>query len=109
MYPKIINIRATDCPIELEKKYIRWYEEVHVPMLFKIEEVRRVTRFECVDYDGSHPKFLSIYEFDDIFASQRYESSIEVAEAKADVSKTWPESEWKHRWKVKYKVTKVWE
>lgn len=109
METKVINIRATDCPPEVEARYVQWYEDVHVPMLLKIPEVKRVTRYESVGDDGSHPKYLSIYEFEDLGAAQRYERSAEAAEAKAEIARTWPQGEWKHRWKVQYQVTKVWE
>jgi hypothetical protein len=106
---KVINIRATDCAPQAEEKYVEWYEDVHVPMLLEIPEVKRVTRYMRVGDDASHPKYLSVYEFEDRAAADRYTNSKEVAESQADVRQTWPDGEWKHVWKVQYEVTKVWE
>ena len=40
----IINIVATECRPEEEERFNKWYNEVHVPMLFKYKGMKRVTR-----------------------------------------------------------------
>jgi len=38
----ILNIVASDCPAELEDKFNRWYNEVHIPMLFLFKGLKTV-------------------------------------------------------------------
>ena len=40
---RIVNIVGTDCP-QNEAKLDKWYNEVHVPMLFKYKGMKKVTR-----------------------------------------------------------------
>jgi len=109
MSGSVINIRATECDPAQEEKYVKWYEEVHVPMLLKIPEVQRVTRYRFVSGENNHPKYLTIYEFADRAAAERYEKSVEVADSKEEIKGSWPTGGWAHKWKAQYEVTKVWE
>ena len=109
MTGSVINIRATECAPEQEAKYVKWYEDVHVPMLLKIPEVLRVTRYRFVSGEKDHPKYLTIYEFADLAAAERYEKSAEVAASKEEIKVSWPQGGWEHKWKAQYEVTKVWE
>jgi uncharacterized protein (TIGR02118 family) len=61
---RIINIVATECPPEVEAKFNKWYNEVHIPMLMKYAGIKKVTRYKTIEQPGAKQKWLAIYEYD---------------------------------------------
>ena len=40
----LIHVVATQCQPEFEEKFNKWYNETHIPMLFKHKSMKKVTR-----------------------------------------------------------------
>jgi len=62
---RIINIVTTECPPEMDAKFNKWYNEVHIPMLMKYKGIKKVTRYKTVEAPGARPKYIAVYEYDD--------------------------------------------
>jgi len=61
---RIINIVTTECPPEMDAKFNKWYNEVHIPMLMKYKGIKKVTRYKSVEAPGTKPKYIAVYEYD---------------------------------------------
>lgn len=102
---KVINVGGVDCPPELEAKFNKWYEDVHIPMLLKSGEIKKVTRFKRISDDENYPNFLIIYEYTDREAFERYNKSPALAAAMAEMKVTWPRGgSVQRKWRVQYEV-----
>ena len=81
---KIMQIVASESTPDKEEEFSRWYSDVHLPMLFGCQGVKRASRYQLIGNDvKKNAKFLAIYEFDslkdmDAFPdSQAYKNAIE--------------------------------
>lgn len=62
---KIMQIVASESTPEKENDFSKWYSEIHLPMLFDYEGVKRASRYRLIgDDDKKNAKFLAVYEFD---------------------------------------------
>ena len=61
---KIMQIVASESTPEKEEEFSKWYSDVHLPMLFDYESVKRASRYKLMGDDENNAKFLAIYEFD---------------------------------------------
>ena len=105
----LINIRGIQCPPEVEEKFNTWYNEVHIPMLFKNKGIKRVTRYKRLSADEGYPNYLAIYEFDSQEAFDAYNAGPELAAALKDMQDTWPKGDFELRWRVQYEAIKTWQ
>lgn len=101
---KMIIMGGVDCTPESEAKFNKWYDEIHIPILLRSGEVERVVRFKRVGDDKNYPKYLIIYELEDQQAYERYEKSLEKAEAVEEMRQTWKTGGARRRWRVQYEV-----
>lgn len=106
---KVINMVATECQPEVEKKFNKWYDEVHIPLLFKYRGVKKVTRYKILNKTGEFPTYLCIYEFDNPSEYQGYSNSQELADARAEMNETWKEGGFEIKWRVQYEEMKTWQ
>lgn len=104
----VILIRATECQPEVEEKFNTWYNQVHIPMLFKFEGMREVIRCKLMSETKEHPKYLAIYKFESKKAYKAYEDSPELAVALEDARETWKDGGSETKWRVQYEVIKTW-
>ncbi len=79
----IILIRATQCQPEVEEKFNKWYDEIHIPLLLKFKGITEVTRYKLMTETEEYPKYLAIYTFESQSAFEAYETSPELAAALA--------------------------
>ena len=105
----VINIIATKCQPDVEAKFNKWYNEVHIPMLFKFKGMKKVSRYQLTSNTDKYPRYLAVYEFRDKEAFEEYEKSPEVDAAKKEMKETWKDGGWEIVWRVKYEVMKTWE
>ena len=101
---KVILIGGIECPPELEEKFNKWYEEIHIPILLRSGEIEKVTRSKRINDDNKYPNYLMIYEFASIQAFERYEKSQQKAEATAEMKQSWSEGGCERRWRAQYEV-----
>ncbi len=106
---KIINMVATECKPEVEAEFNRWYDEVHIPLLFKYQGMKKVARYKLASGPDEFPAYLAIYEFDSPQAYQAYESSPELADARAEMKETWQGGGFEIKWRARYEELKTWE
>jgi len=106
---KIINMVATECQPEVEEKFNKWYNEVHIPLLFKYKGMKKVTRYKIMNKTGDFPTYLAIYEFESVPEYQAYTNSKELADGRAEMKETWKDGGWEIKWRVQYEEMKAWE
>ena len=65
-----INLRGLNCSVHIEKEFIDWYDNIHVPMILESGLIKKMRRFKKVSKEKNAPSLLMIYEFEnqEIFA-----------------------------------------
>ena len=106
---KVINMVATECQPEVEEAFNKWYNEIHIPLLFKYKGMKKVTRYKILNKTDDLPKYICVYEFDNLPAYQGYTNSQELADARAEMKDTWKEGGWEIKWRVQYEEMKTWQ
>ena len=105
----IILIRATQCQPEVEEKFNKWYDEIHIPLLLKFKGITEVTRYKLMNETEEYPKYLAIYKFESQSTLEAYETSPELVAALAELKETWKEGGFESKWRVQYEVMKTWK
>ena len=106
---KVINVVATECQPEVEEKFNKWYDEVHIPMLFKYKGMTTVIRYKILNKNDDFATYLAVYEFENMAEYQAYLESKELAEARAEMNETWAKGGWEIKWRVQYEAMKTWQ
>jgi hypothetical protein len=119
----IINIVGTVCFPDKEERFNQWYNEKHIPDLMKFKGIKKVTRYKMIGAaegprehplppvgakDG-YPKYIAIYEFEDLETFEKYDHSSEAAAARRDGDAETKEIGVQHFWRVQYETIKVWK
>jgi uncharacterized protein (TIGR02118 family) len=84
----IINVVSTQCQPADEVKFNKWYDEVHIPMLFKSKKLLKVARYKVIE-TGKPPRFLAIYNFASLKDFEEFGKGPEMDDAKKDMQATW--------------------
>ena len=106
----VINIFGLDVLPQTEAAYNKWYNEVHCPMVMESEDLKKVTRYERIGDDAKYPKYVTINEFEDQEAYDKWAKSEALAKATAEARKTWAEQGGGSlKWRMQYKLIKSWE
>ena len=105
----IINVVATECQPEVEGKFNKWYDEVHIPLLFKFKGMKKVTRYKLRKEGGGKPSFLAIYEFANWQDYEDYTKSAELAAARAEMDETWKGGGFEITSRAQYEFLRTWE
>jgi len=105
----LINVRGMNCRPELDEKFNKWYNGVHIPMLIKNKAMKRASRYKRIGDDESYPKYLAVYEFESKEGFNAYNSGPELVEALEDLEATWKEEDTESVWRVQYEVIQTWE
>ena len=103
-----ITIVASTCRPEVEEKFNKWYNEVHVPMILKSPWIKGATRYKVVTQSPDCPKYLAIYEFEDKQKMDAHDKSPEMAAAIAELRQSWKGDDMKIIWRIQYESTKTW-
>ncbi len=104
----VINVVATRCQPEVEEKFNKWYDEVHIPLLFKFPGMTRVTRYKAMKTDAEST-YLAVYEFKDREALEKYEQSPELKAAREEMKETWQGKGFEITWRMPYAALQTWE
>ena len=108
----IMTIVATECSPEKEAEFNKWYNEVHVPLIFKFKGNKKVTRYRLVDTmgeDKGQVKYLACYEYESPEALDAFAKSPELAAAMAEMEETWKDGGFEIKWRAVYEPLKVWK
>ena len=108
----IMTIVATECSAEKEAEFNKWYNEVHIPLLFKFKGNKKVTRYKLVGVMGENKdqaKYLACYEYESQEALDAFVKSPELAAAMEEMEETWTDGGFEIKWRAAYEPLKVWE
>jgi hypothetical protein len=106
---RIMNIVATECAPKNETKFNKWYNEVHIPMLFKYKGLKKVTRYQMIGDNKEQAKYLAIYEYDTKEAMDSFEKSPELKAGIDEMNETWKNNMFNLKWKASYEPIKTWD
>jgi len=106
---RFLNMVYTECSPELDAKFNRWYNEVHIPLLFKYPGLKRVTRYERLGDNKEQARYLAVYEYDTREDLERFPDSVEFKEATDEMQGTWKDGEFVIKGHAVYEPIKVWE
>jgi antibiotic biosynthesis monooxygenase (ABM) superfamily enzyme len=106
---RFINIVATECHPEDEKKFNEWYNGIHVPMLFKYPGMMKVTRHRLTGGSEGQARYLAVYEFKDRAAFEGFEKSAEMKAAREEMQQTWKDRMFSIKWRAQYDPIQSWE
>ena len=100
---------ATECAPEVEEKFNKWYEEVHIPMLLEMKGLKEVSRYKLVrGNNDQYPKYLATYKFENMEAYEEFENGPVLAACKEEMAETWKDNMFDINWRVAYKPMKSW-
>ena len=105
---RILNIVGTDCP-KSEAKFNKWYNEVHIPLLFKYRGLKKVTRYQLMPDNKAQAKYLAIYEYDDKALMDAFPKSPEFKAAIEEMNATWKDNMFEIKWAANYEPIQTWE
>lgn len=106
---KIINIVATECQPEIEKKFNEWYNKVHIPMLMKYKGIKAVKRIKAVQPGKDAPVYLALYEYDSIQDVEAMQKSPEMAAVQDEMKGTWKDGGFQIKWRGAYEILGEWK
>ena len=102
---KIMQIVASESTPEKEKDFSKWYSDIHLPMLFGYEGVKRASRYQLIgDDDKNNAKFLAIYEFDSKEDMETFPESQAFKDAIDDFEGNHEALGFKMRWVASYEL-----
>lgn len=105
----ILNIVATECSAENEARFNKWYNEVHVPMLFKFKDLKKVGRYRLTGESKGQTKYLAIYRYESKEALDAFFKSPEFAAAIEEMQGSWKDGEIDVKWTATYEPIQTWE
>lgn len=104
-----IYLAGVQCRPGLDDKFNKWYNETHIPLLFKSEHLMSVTRYKLVPLiEGQNPTYLTTYDFKDKEGVEAWFASPLMADAKADTQKTWAGEGFDAPWQAVYEPFMTW-
>ena len=106
---QVLNIVATECRPEDEDKFNKWYDEVHIPMLFKFDGMVGATRYKLLGGSGGQARYLALYEFKNQASLEAFQKSPEMAAAREEMGQTWKGGGFEIKWRAQYEPLKTWK
>ncbi len=121
--PAIMFI-GSECPPELEQKWGKWYNDVHIADFLKMKGIKKAARFKIItptEADGIVPTqdertgkaayapFLAFYDFDSFEDIRAYYNSDARPALVGDWNKNWGATSCKVLWRAFYEHMKTWE
>lgn len=105
----ILNIVATECSAENDARFNKWYNEVHVPMLLKFKDLKKVGRYQLMGESKEQARYLAIYGFETKEALDAFPKSPEFAAAMEEMQGSWKDGETTIKWIATYEPIQTWE
>ncbi len=104
----VFNFVATECRPDDDARFNKWYDEVHIPMLFKYSGMLGVTRYKLADDSSGQARYLAVYEFKDATSLAAFEKSPELAAARDEMAQSW-QGKFTIKWRAPYTPLKTWK
>ncbi|MBN2240458.1 MAG: hypothetical protein JW712_11855 [Dehalococcoidales bacterium] len=101
---RIIQIVASQSTPAKEEAYNKWYTEVHVPMLFGYEGVKKASRYRLIGESPDQAKFLAVYEFETAEDMAGFPESPAFAAAVDDFENRKDELAFDMKWAASYEL-----
>jgi len=105
---RILNMIYTECRADIEAKFNKWYNEVHIPLLFKYPGLKKVTRYQRAGDNKEQAKYLAVYEYDTKEALEGFPKSQEFKVAIAEMEGTWKGGGFEIKGNAIYEPIKTW-
>ena len=105
---KIIQIVASQSTPEREEEFNRWYTDVHVPMFFGYDGLKKASRYRRIGDTGDIARYLAIYEFEDQETLAAFLKSEAFAEAVKDFEDRKEAVGFEMKWAASYELIKSW-
>jgi antibiotic biosynthesis monooxygenase (ABM) superfamily enzyme len=102
----MIQIVASESTPEKEVEYDAWYTDIHIPMLFGYEGMKKVSRYRLIGENKDMAKFLTFYEFESKEAMDDFPNSPAFKAAIEDYENKKEGVDFKLRWAAAYECTK---
>jgi hypothetical protein len=109
MVQKIILIVANEPSAEREAEYNEWYNEKHIPMMFRFHGMKKASRYRLAGESKGASKYLMIYEFGSMKDLEEFPKSPEFADAVKDFDEKWKDGGFINKWNASYELIKSWE
>ena len=106
---RLVQIVASESSPEKEAEYDAWYTDVHIPMLFGYEGMKKVSRYRLVGENEEVSRYLTIYEFESQEAMDNFSKSSDFKAAIEDYENKKDPLDFKLRWAAAYECTKSME
>jgi antibiotic biosynthesis monooxygenase (ABM) superfamily enzyme len=103
---RIIQIVASESTPEKEAEYNAWYTDIHIPMLFGYEGMKKVSRYRLVGENEGLARFLTVYEFENQEAADKFHESPDFKAAIQDFESRKDELNFVLMWAASYELTK---
>jgi hypothetical protein len=100
----IIQIVASESTPEKEAEFNRWYSEVHVPMFFGYQGLKRASRYQRIGEDNKSARFLALYEFETREALDDFAKSPQFAAAVVDFENRKESVGFSMKWAASYEL-----
>jgi hypothetical protein len=97
-----VKIVACECKPELDSKFNKWYNDVHIPLFLKYDGLQKVFRYKKIDPNSELPTYLAIYYYTDKKAMDGMDRSPQFEEAGKEMQETWKEGGFDIKWVVPY-------
>jgi len=107
--PKFLSIVTTECSPELEARFNKWYNEVHIPMLMKCKGLKKTTRYKITEENAVKPRYIAIYEYDSKEALAAVSGSPEFKAAIEEMQTSWKDGGFEIKGATTCEPIKTWE
>jgi uncharacterized protein (TIGR02118 family) len=58
-----IHLSTLDCAPQNDENFNKWFNEVHIPLLFKFKGLQEVNRYKILTNPSDQPQYLTTYTF----------------------------------------------
>ncbi|MFC2039730.1 DUF4286 family protein [Chloroflexota bacterium] len=111
----VILMVGINCPPKNDQRFNEWYEDEHIPSLFKYKGIKKLTRFSILEganqnyKNTEYPRYLAIYSFENEKTLRNFIESPEFIAARKEAVKEWGEEGLERYWWTYYKELRTWQ
>jgi hypothetical protein len=87
-----INIIGSKCRSQEETKYLKWWAEIHIPLLLKFKGLKSVSRYKLAIGDNGAAPDIAIQEFGSKTDLEACQKSPERMAAIEEMKRSWPDA-----------------
>jgi hypothetical protein len=100
-----LNLIGSKCRPQDEQKYLKWWHDIHIPLLLKFKGLKSVTRYKLQTDDKTAGFYMAVQEFGSKADLEAFAKSPELAAAREEMKKSWPDpASWEITSRATYEV-----